>query len=156
MRGSLSLRALALASVATALLPQMAHAQDEAGAAEDDSNIIIVTAQGREQSLADVPVAISAVNGETLQNSGASDIRQLNQLSPSLLVSSTSSEAAGGGARIRGIGTVGAAQAFGAGQLHIEQGCREVGLSAHDRSPAHTNSASACCASASKTLNAGT
>jgi orotate phosphoribosyltransferase-like protein len=45
--------------------------------------------------------------GETLARTGASDIRQLNQLSPSLLVSSTSSEAAGGGARIRGIGTVG-------------------------------------------------
>ena len=106
MRGTLSLRALALAGVATALLPQMAHAQDEAGAAEDDSNIIIVTAQGREQSLADVPVAISAVNAETLQNSGASDIRQLNQVAPSLLVSSTGSEA-NGSARIRGIGTVG-------------------------------------------------
>src|SRR5439155_10437054 len=38
---------------------------------------------------------------------GASDIRQLTQVSPSLLVSSTSSEAGGGVARIRGIGTVG-------------------------------------------------
>jgi iron complex outermembrane recepter protein len=50
---------------------------------------------------------VSAVTAATLQNSGASDIRALNQLSPSLLVSSTSSEAAAGGARIRGIGTVG-------------------------------------------------
>ena len=50
---------------------------------------IVVTAQGRAQALADVPVAISAVSAETLQNSGASDIRQLNQLAPSLLVSST-------------------------------------------------------------------
>ena len=37
---------------------------------------------------------------------GATDIRQLNQLAPSLLVSSTGSEA-NGSARIRGIGTVG-------------------------------------------------
>ena len=43
---------------------------------------------------------------ETLQNSGANDIRQLNQVAPSLLVSSTGSEA-NGSARIRGIGTVG-------------------------------------------------
>ena len=35
------------------------------------------------------------------------DIRQMHQVSPSLLVSSTSSEAGGGAARIRGIGTVG-------------------------------------------------
>ena len=67
---------------------------------------IVVTAQGRAQALADVPVAISAVSAETLQNSGANDIRQLNQVAPSLLVSSTGSEA-NGSARIRGIGTVG-------------------------------------------------
>ncbi len=53
-----------------------------------------------------MPVAISAVSAETLQNSGANDIRQLNQVAPSLLVSSTGSEA-NGSARIRGIGTVG-------------------------------------------------
>ena len=75
-------------------------------AAVEDENVIVVTAQGRRQALADVPVAISAVNAETLQNSGANDIRQLNQVAPSLLVSSTGSEA-NGSARIRGIGTVG-------------------------------------------------
>ncbi|WNO54976.1 TonB-dependent receptor domain-containing protein [Stakelama saccharophila] len=70
------------------------------------SQDIIVTAQGRRQVLADVPVAISAVNAESLEKSGASDIRELNQLAPSLLVSSTGNEA-NGSARIRGIGTVG-------------------------------------------------
>ena len=73
---------------------------------QTDVSDIVVTAQGRAQALADVPVAISAVSAETLQNSGANDIRQLNQLAPSLLVSSTGSEA-NGSARIRGIGTVG-------------------------------------------------
>jgi outer membrane receptor protein involved in Fe transport len=67
---------------------------------------IIVTATRRAEALSDVPIAVSAVSAETLQNSGASDIRQLNQLAPSLLVSSTGSEA-NGSARIRGIGTVG-------------------------------------------------
>ena len=38
---------------------------------------------------------------------GATDIRQLDQVSPSLLVSSTTSEAGAAVARIRGIGTVG-------------------------------------------------
>ncbi len=71
-----------------------------------DPNEIVVTAQGRAQQLAVVPVAISAVNSESLKNSGANDIRQLNQLAPSLLVSSTGTEA-NGSARIRGIGTVG-------------------------------------------------
>jgi len=67
---------------------------------------IVVTAQGRVQALADVPVAISAVTSENLALSGANDIRQLNQLAPSLLVSSTGNEA-NGSPRIRGIGTVG-------------------------------------------------
>ena len=68
---------------------------------------IIVTATRRSEALSDIPLAVSAVTAASLQNSGASDIRALNQLSPSLLVSSTSSEAGAGGARIRGIGTVG-------------------------------------------------
>ncbi|MGX7927296.1 TonB-dependent receptor [Tsuneonella sp. HG094] len=109
MKTTVSLRALALAGASAILLPQGALAQDAdtpTQEVEDDSNVIIVTAQGREQSLADVPVAISAVNAEVLQNSGANDIRQLNQVAPSLLVSSTGSEA-NGSARIRGIGTVG-------------------------------------------------
>nr|WP_239018223.1 TonB-dependent receptor [Sphingomonas flavalba] len=92
-------------TVACAALAAPALAQQPAP--EPDSGAdIIVTAQGRAQQLQDVPVAISAVSAETLQNSGANDIRQLNQVAPSLLVSSTGSEA-NGSARIRGIGTVG-------------------------------------------------
>jgi iron complex outermembrane recepter protein len=72
-----------------------------------DSTDIIVTATRRNQALSDVPMAVSAVTAENLQLSGATDIRALNQLSPSLLVSSTQSEAGAGVARIRGIGTVG-------------------------------------------------
>jgi outer membrane receptor protein involved in Fe transport len=71
-----------------------------------DQGDIVITAQGRAQILQDVPIAVTAVSAESLQNSGATDIRQLNQLAPSLLVSSTGSEA-NGSARIRGIGTVG-------------------------------------------------
>ena len=56
--------------------------------------------------LSDVPIAVNVVNADTLQQTGANDIRQLNQVAPSLLVSSTGSEA-NGSARVRGIGTVG-------------------------------------------------
>ncbi len=104
-----SLLTLSVASIALAV-PSIAYAQDEEAAAdettaEEDVGILVI-AQGREQSLADVPLAVSAVSAETLQNSGANDIRQLNQVAPSLLVSSTGNEA-NGSARIRGIGTVG-------------------------------------------------
>jgi outer membrane receptor protein involved in Fe transport len=108
------------ASFVALVTPSMAFAQDEAppattgdsadsAAAQDaagEDNDIVVTAQGRRQILQDVPLAVTAVGGEAMQNSGATDIRQLNQLAPSLLVSSTGTEA-NGSARIRGIGTVG-------------------------------------------------
>ena len=77
-----------------------------AAPAGDEEVEIVVTAQGRVQVLQDVPIAVTAVGGEAMKNSGATDIRQLNQLAPSLLVSSTGSEA-NGSARVRGIGTVG-------------------------------------------------
>ncbi|MDB5707396.1 MAG: TonB-dependent receptor [Sphingomonas bacterium] len=82
-------------------------ASDTAAAATDESGgDIIVTATRRAERLSDVPIAVSAVSQQALQNSGATDIRALAQLAPSLLVSSTGSEA-NASARIRGIGTVG-------------------------------------------------
>ncbi|WP_129793556.1 TonB-dependent receptor [Sphingosinicella sp. CPCC 101087] len=110
-----------LLSAGLAAIASPAHAQDEEPAATSTSGAenaavddqaaageqsIVITAQGRRQLLQDVPLAVQAVGGEQLQNSGANDIRQLNQLAPSLLVSSTGTEA-NGSARIRGIGTVG-------------------------------------------------
>ncbi len=91
-------------------MPAMAQdaPQDDAGAqtADADDGAIIITATRRASPLSDVPIAVSAVTSQALQNSGANDIRQLNQLAPSLLVVSTGTEA-NGVARIRGIGTVG-------------------------------------------------
>jgi len=68
---------------------------------------IVITATRRNQALSDVPMAVSAVTAQNLHNTGATDIRQLNQIAPSLLVSSTSSEGGAAVARIRGVGTVG-------------------------------------------------
>jgi iron complex outermembrane receptor protein len=67
---------------------------------------IVVTATRRAERLSNVPIAVSAISQEQLQNTGATDIRQLTQVTPSLLVSSTGTEA-NASARIRGIGTVG-------------------------------------------------
>ncbi len=106
MLGAGAIMAPAVSAQDTAVQTTAEDSQANAASVDDDSNVIVVTAQGRRQELADVPVAISAVNAETLQNSGANDIRQLNQVAPSLLVSSTGTEA-NGSARIRGIGTVG-------------------------------------------------
>ncbi len=107
-------RAALLLTVAGLALSSPAFAQDtaadqEAQQAADEisgDGSIIVTATRRASPLSDVPIAVTAITADSLQNTGANDIRQLNQVAPSLLVSSTGSEA-NGSARIRGIGTVG-------------------------------------------------
>jgi iron complex outermembrane receptor protein len=84
-----------------------AAVQDRARQQPVNPGEIIITATRRNEALSDVPMAVSAVTQKALQNTGATDIRQLNQVAPSLLVSSTSSEAGAAVARIRGVGTVG-------------------------------------------------
>ena len=102
----ISVACMAIAAPAYAQNAAPQQTQNTATADDYVNSDIIVTATRRSEALANVPIAVSAVTAESLQNSGASDIRQLNQLAPSLLVSSTGSEA-NGSARIRGIGTVG-------------------------------------------------
>jgi iron complex outermembrane recepter protein len=105
MRKSTLLMSVALCAFATPAFAQTATPQADDKAAADDG-AIIVTATRREQALSDVPLAVSAISGEALQNSGVTDLRSLNQLAPSLNVAGATSEA-NFSARIRGIGTVG-------------------------------------------------
>ena len=67
---------------------------------------IVVTAQKRTESLQNVPIVVTTVNRQLLQDAGVNDIKDLSRLTPGLLVTSTTSEASTT-ARIRGIGTVG-------------------------------------------------
>lgn len=82
----------------------VAAAQDQDGPTTIDD--IIVTAQKREQNLQDVPIVVTSLSSETLQDAGVKDIKDLQILTPGMTVTSTSSEASTT-ARIRGVGTVG-------------------------------------------------
>src|SRR5687768_16465122 len=53
---------------------------------------IVITAQKREQSLQDVPIVVTAVSEQLLQDTGVRDIKDLMILTPGLLVSSTANE----------------------------------------------------------------
>lgn len=99
MKSIMSARHIALALFATTSAPALAQAtsaspsQGEAAAATeasapDNSGDIVVTAQRREQSLLQVPLAISALGGETLQNKGISNSASLATAVPNLQVSS--------------------------------------------------------------------
>jgi iron complex outermembrane recepter protein len=94
------------ASICALTIGSTAWAQEADDAADDDE--IIVTAQKREQLLSDVPAAIQAISGDTLERRGTRDLSQLVEFIPG---ASIVSKAAPGfeTIQIRGIssGTVG-------------------------------------------------
>lgn len=68
---------------------------------ETDGTIIVVTAQRREEALQDVPIAVSAFQGDQLQQGGVDGLRQLSQVAPSLVVPEGGSQSV---PYIRGVG----------------------------------------------------
>lgn len=83
-----------------------ASAQSTPQAGPSTVDDIIITAQKREQNLQDVPIVVTTLSQETLENAGVHDIKDLQILTPGMTVTSTQSEASTT-VRIRGVGTVG-------------------------------------------------
>ncbi|WP_430634889.1 TonB-dependent receptor [Sphingomonas hankookensis] len=92
-----------------AMLPDAASAQttsDNASVATSETgNDIVVTATRREQRLQDVPLAVTAVSGQALEQSGLKEVTDIQYLAPNITFSSTNPVSNGGGYQIRGIGT---------------------------------------------------
>jgi len=65
------------------MFPAMSVAQDNSFAVEE----IVVTAAKREQSLQDIPIAVSVTGAETIKMAAVQDIKDLQSLVPSLRVS---------------------------------------------------------------------
>jgi len=87
-----------------ALTPSVASAQAQESRVSDE---IIVTAQKREQNIQDVPIAVTALSGNDLEQGGVADIRALQTLSASINLNSSQTESGGTTLRIRGVGTTG-------------------------------------------------
>ncbi|WP_369805605.1 TonB-dependent receptor [Sphingobium sp. EM0848] len=86
---SLMLGASSIAHVSAAL------AQEADGAASGQLGEIVVTAQKREQKLQDVPIAISAIGSEKIEQLGVKDSRDLSGLAPNVtIVQGTTSNSA--------------------------------------------------------------
>src|SRR5262245_7482198 len=105
-QSSLLLRRAVLVALALSAAPVTAQETEQTQESGRSIETIVVTAQKREQSLQDVPIVVTAVSEQLLQDTGVKDIKDLTILTPGLTVTSTSSEAVTT-ARIRGIGTVG-------------------------------------------------
>ncbi len=79
----LALLALATAPLAIAM-PQAALAQEATASTATDSGEIIVTARRREETLINVPIAVTAISGDALDKQGAVDLTVLQQKTPNL------------------------------------------------------------------------
>ncbi|MEM9403232.1 MAG: TonB-dependent receptor [Pseudomonadota bacterium] len=93
--------ALAPLTLSTVLMPGDALAQDQAELALEE---ITVTARRREESLQDVPVAITAISGEQLTNIGATDLTEIQAFSPNLVIYPGRNQSTTITAFVRGIG----------------------------------------------------
>jgi iron complex outermembrane recepter protein len=72
-----------------------------------DDNIIIVEATLRATDVQDIPLAVTAVSPQQLEQQGIKDITTLSSVSPSFSLNSSQTESQGTTIRIRGIGTTG-------------------------------------------------
>src|SRR5690606_16200072 len=102
--------AVFVALLSMSMTAQAQQAATPAAQAADDDTVTLatmtVTAQKREEVLQDVPISVTVLDQQLLQDTGVYDIKDLQTLVPGLTVTSTQSEAITT-ARIRGIGTVG-------------------------------------------------
>jgi iron complex outermembrane receptor protein len=103
------------ASFATPSFAQTANPDDTADQAVDDTgglDEIVVTAQKREQNLQNVPIAISAIGTEKLEQLQIRDARDLSGLAPNLTVTTPTTNHTAAVISIRGIPS-GATETFG-------------------------------------------
>ncbi|MGB7655884.1 MAG: TonB-dependent receptor plug domain-containing protein, partial [Novosphingobium sp.] len=87
--GSYRFTLLAGAATFALAMPSAAFAQDEQPAEPEleTSNVIIVTASKREQTLQEVPISVSVTSGETIERAQIRDVLDLQTVVPSLRVS---------------------------------------------------------------------
>ena len=98
-----------LLGTAAAILPMSAaHAQDaEEESAETNENVIVVTATKREQSLQEIPLAVTAIGAETLDNTGVTNVESLQFSTPGINATTAAGSGFQSSIRIRGVGTSG-------------------------------------------------
>jgi iron complex outermembrane receptor protein len=118
-RGLLALTALTAPATAYAQEPPVepyeAGPPSSVGTGQRDEGLIMVTARRREETSQDVPLAISVVGGEHIDNTGSFNVGRLQQLTPTLQF--YSSNPRNTAVNIRGIGVP-----FGLTNDGIEQG----------------------------------
>ena len=98
---SLAVSLLALTAPAAVRAQEDTPAPSEGAATLED---IVVTARRREESVIDVPVAVSALSAKMLDAAHVTDVTQIAQMTPQLLIAPASG-GGGGTISIRGVGS---------------------------------------------------
>lgn len=94
--------AVLCAGVSAFALPGVAAAQDSVVA--EDEEAIVVTARRREESLQDVPIAVTAFSAEALEAAGAQDLTAISQSTPNVTLENSRATNSTLTAFIRGVG----------------------------------------------------
>ncbi|MEY4721947.1 MAG: hypothetical protein RIQ46_1672 [Pseudomonadota bacterium] len=95
---------LATASILATAQPAFAQdAAPQSGEQAEATGEIVVTARRRDETLISVPVVVSAVGGETLQNRGVVNLDGLSRIVPQLMIGNQGGSVQGGNISLRGI-----------------------------------------------------
>ncbi|MEZ5710234.1 MAG: TonB-dependent receptor [Blastomonas sp.] len=112
-RLGMALRAtLAAGTAAIALTALPALAQDDEGAGASEGDVIVVTARRREESILDVPIAVTALGADDLADLQASDLSGVQGAVPNVNIVQGRGSATSANFFIRGIGQPDALQTF--------------------------------------------
>ena len=95
---------LSIAAILAAQLPTLASAQAREGEAATSIENVVVTARRREESLQDVPVAISALTADQLQTQNVRTLEDMTAFAPNIKVNAGRATSSTINAYIRGVG----------------------------------------------------
>ncbi|MEP1423054.1 MAG: TonB-dependent receptor [Erythrobacter sp.] len=85
--------------------PAFAQADAPLAAPDEDTNVIIVTATRRAEDVQDIPIAVTAVSPEQLEQQGVVNVQNIGSVSPSFSTSTAQIASGSVVLRIRGVGT---------------------------------------------------
>lgn len=106
LKGILAIGVAVNALGAVPALAQDTPTGEQAAPAEDDSGVIMVTAQRREQSIDSVGISITAISGEDLSAQGITDARGIAAQTPGLMFDGGSGQGVNAFVTIRGVAQV--------------------------------------------------
>ncbi|HEV7691712.1 MAG TPA: TonB-dependent receptor [Hyphomonadaceae bacterium] len=94
-----------IAITASAAAQQPATPAQPQRESQQASDVIVVTAQKREENIQDVPISITVANQAQLERQQVNTLTDLTRIAPSLEINNSPGQDSGGGGQIRGIGT---------------------------------------------------